>query len=236
MLARAREAGVKRVLSCAEDVASSEAELALADRHAAVSVAIGIHPHRATTCDPRALERLRSLARHPAVVAIGEVGLDLSGRSAPREDQERALDAQVRLAAELSLPVVLHVREAGPAVRARLDRLPRVRGQVHCYSEGPDEVGEWVARGYHLSFAGTLTFPKSARLRDAVRRVPADRLLFETDSPYLAPEPHRGKRNEPAFVVLTVAVAARERAVAPEQLADGCARNARELFGPRFAP
>ncbi len=232
-MARARAAGVVGVITCGDDLTSSERAIALAERHALVAVAVGIHPHRATTCDAAALERLRALARHPAVIAIGEIGIDLSGRSAPNLAQERAFAAQVRLASELGLPVVVHVRDAGREARAWLDALPRVRGQIHCYSEGPGEVDEWVARGFHVSFAGTLTFAKSERLREAVRRVPAERLLFETDAPYLAPEPHRGRRNEPAFVAATVAAAARERGVLPDELAALSARNARALFGAR---
>ena len=235
MLARSRDAGLRAILTCGEDVTSSEAAVALADRHAMVRVAVGIHPHRATSCDGAALGRLRELARHAAVVAIGEIGLDLSGRSAPREAQERALEAQVRLAAELGLPIVLHVRDSGPLVRSRLAALPSVAGQVHCYSEGPDEVVEWARRGFHLSFAGTLTFPKSDALRAAVRLVPDDRLLFETDAPYLAPVPYRGRRNEPAFVRETIAVAARERGEDAAALAECAWANGIRLFGPRLA-
>jgi TatD DNase family protein len=235
VITRGRTAGVLAVVTCGEDVDSSARALALAELHPSVSVAVGIHPHRATTCDAPALERLRALAGHPSVVAIGEVGIDLSGRSAPREAQELAFDAQVRLARELDLPIVVHVRDSGEVVRRRLDALPAVRGQIHCYSEGPDEVGEWFSRGFHLSFAGTLTFPRNERLRAAVRRTPAERLLFETDAPYLAPAPHRGRRNEPAYVAATVAAAARERDVEVGALAELSVRNARDLFGPRLA-
>lgn len=223
------------ILTCGEDVASSASAVALAERHPELAVAVGIHPHRAASCDERALARLRDLARHPAVVAIGEIGIDRSGRSAPLAAQERAFDLQVRLAAELALPLVIHVRDSGELVRARLDALPRVRGQLHCYSEGREEVAAWVARGFHLSFAGTLTYRGSERLREAVRVVPEERLLFETDAPYLAPEPHRGRRNEPAYVVATVAAAARERGVDAAALGAAAARNARALFGTRLA-
>ncbi len=235
MIKRARDAGLRAILSCAEDVASGEAVLRLAERDPLVVVAVGIHPHRALTCGPAALRRLRELARHPAVVAIGEIGLDLSGPSAPPDAQLLAFEAQVRLAAELDLPVVVHVRDSGALVRERLDVLPRVRGQVHCYSEGPAEVPEWQRRGFYLSFAGTLTFPKSERLRAAVRAVGADRLLFETDAPYLAPVPHRGRRNEPAFVRATIDVASRERDEAADRLADRSWENAVALFGARLA-
>ena len=234
VLARARAAGVRAVLTCGEDVASSEEAIRLAERHPMVAVAVGIHPHRATTCDREALARLAALARHASVIAIGEIGLDFSGRSAPRDAQERAFDAQLRLAAELGLPVVVHVRDAGAEVRARLDAVP-VAGQVHSYSEGPDEVAEWVRRGSRLSFSGTLTFPRNAHLRAAVRAAPEGRLLFETDAPYLAPQAHRGRRNEPAFVAETIASAARERGVAAADLAESAWRNAVALFGARLA-
>jgi TatD DNase family protein len=223
------------VLTCGEDLASSEVGLAIAERHRDVSVAVGVHPHRSPSLDHGGLSELRSLARHPSVVAIGEIGIDLSGRSAPREAQERAFDEQVALAAELGLPVVVHVRDSGAEVRARLDALPRVRGQVHCYSEGRAEVGEWIRRDFFVSFAGTLTFPKSDALRAACRTAPADRLLFETDAPYLAPVPLRGRRNEPAYVRETIRCAAHERGEDPDALGERAWRNALGLFGPALA-
>lgn len=235
VLRRAREAGLRAIVSCAEEVPSSEAVLRLAERDALVVAAVGIHPHRAATCDDAAIARLRELARHPAVVAIGEIGIELSGRSAPLPLQERAFDAQVRLAAELGLPVVVHVRDSGSPVRERLRALPRVRGQIHCYSEGPAEVAEWVRLGFSVSFSGTLTFPRSAHLGAAVRQAPADRLLFETDAPYLAPVPYRGRRNEPAFVLATIEAAARERGEDARELGERAWRNALALFGVRLA-
>jgi TatD DNase family protein len=200
-----------------------------------LAVAVGIHPHRAASCDAASLSRLRELAKDQTVVAIGEIGVDFSGRSAPRDIQERAFRAQLDLAAELDLPVVVHVRDAGAAARAIVATAPVVHGQVHCYSEGAAEVGEWVRLGFYLSFAGTLTFERSDELRAAVKRVPDDRVLFETDAPYLAPAPHRGVRNEPAFVVVTIAAAARERGADAASLAERSAANARALFGSRIA-
>jgi TatD DNase family protein len=233
-MARARSAGLRAVLTCGDDIAASEAALRISRAHPDVRVAVGIHPHRAQTCDEASVGRLRELARDPAVVAIGEIGLDASGRSAPQAAQERAFDIQVRLAAELDLPVVVHVRESGPAVRDRLSALPSVRGQVHCYSEGVAEIADWLALGFTLSFAGTLTYERSDRLREAVRALPRDRLLFETDAPYLAPVPHRGRRNEPAFVRETIAVAARERDEDPIALGEQAWRNGLALFGRRL--
>lgn len=234
VVARASVAGLERILTCGEDVASSEAAIALAERYPGLRVAVGTHPHRADTLTPRALERIRELARDERVVAIGEIGIDLSGRSAPRAVQEDAFRRQVELAAELDLPVTIHVREAGDIVRDLLDRLPRVRGHIHCYSEGPEAVEDWMRRGLYLSFAGTVTYPRSDALRVAVALVPPDRLLLETDSPYLTPQPRRGKRNEPAFVADTYAAVAELRGVSAEDLADTVSDNAVALFGSRW--
>ena len=234
VLARAATAGITRVLTCGEDVASSERAVALADAHPAVRVAVGIHPHRAAELTEHALGRLRSMAGHARVVGIGEIGIDLSGRSAPRAVQEDTFRAQVELAAELDLPVTIHVRESGEVVRELLDRLPRVRGHVHCYSEGPEAVDGWIRRGLHLSFAGTVTFPRSMGLRAAAALVPADRILLETDAPYLAPQPKRGQRNEPAFVTDTYAAVAEARGVPVVDLAGTVGHNAAALFGGRW--
>lgn len=234
VIARAAAAGVARILTCGEDIASSEAAIALAERYPAVRVAVGVHPHRADTLTDSAVEKLRELVRHDRVVAIGEIGIDLSGRSAPRSVQEDAFRRQVDLAAELGLPVTIHVREAGDVVRELLDQLPRVRGHIHCYSEGPEAVEDWLRRGLHLSFAGTVTYPRSEALRTAVALVPADRLLLETDSPYLAPQPRRGKRNEPAFVADTYAAVVELRGVTAGELARTVSDNATALFGSRW--
>ena len=144
VLQRARNAGVERVLTAGEDVASSEAAIALAREHRELRVAVGVHPHHAADWNEASADRLAELARDERVVAIGEIGMDLSGRSAAESDQERALRAQLALAARLGLPVVLHVRDAGELVRRILDESAPVRGMVHCYSEGPDEVPLWI--------------------------------------------------------------------------------------------
>ena len=236
VLERATVQGLTRILTCGEDVASSEEALAL--DHPLLRFAVGIHPHRAASCDPAALARVRLLAADPRVVAIGEIGIDLSGRSAPVEAQEHAFAAQLDLAASLDLPVVVHVRDAGDAARrivdAALSRGTAVRGQLHCYSEGPLEVAGWLARGFTLSFSGTVTYPGSDALRAAARQVPVDRLLAETDAPYLTPQPVRGQRNEPAFVTHTVAALALLRGVESDALAEQLATNASALFGPRW--
>lgn len=234
VLERAAATGVLRILSCGEDLASSERTLALARSHSGVRVAVGVHPHRAASWSDDVAARLTALAKDDHVVAIGEIGIDLSGRSAPRDVQERAFAAQLALAQELDLPVVVHVRDAGPLAREIVDRVPGVRGMIHCYSEGPAEVVEWTRRGFVLSFAGTVTYPKNHLLRDAAQRCPLDRILVETDAPYLAPQAHRGRRNEPAFVAETLDAVAAARSLAVADLAQAMSATAAGLFGPRW--
>jgi len=231
VLARARDAGITRILTCGEDVSSSRAGLAIAHRYDQVRVAVGVHPHRASSLDPAALGELRRLAADERVVAIGEIGIDLSGRSAPRAEQERAFLAQVDLAADLGLPIVVHVRDAGLEVRALLAGR-NVRGQLHCYSEGPAELSAWRALGLVPSFAGPLTYRANRALREAARA--ADALLVETDAPYLSPEGHRGTRNEPAFVAVTYAAIAAERGSDVSALSATTGTVAAALFGGRW--
>src|SRR2546423_1508010 len=234
VLERARKAGIDRILTAAEDVASSDEAVALAARHADVRVAVGVHPHRAESWNATALSRLRDLARDPRVVAIGEIGMDFSGRSSAPRVQEAAFRGQLALASLVELPVVIHVRDASERVRAILGEGPGVRGMVHCYSEGVDELPAWLALGVHISFAGTITYPGSDAQRAAAGQVPAERLLAETDAPYLAPQNARGRRNEPLYVAATHAALARERGAEIGDLAGQIARNARELFGERW--
>jgi TatD DNase family protein len=233
-LDRARKAGIERILTAGEDVASSEEAVALAARHSEVRVAVGVHPHRAASWNAATLSRLRDLAREPRVVAIGEIGMDFSGRSSPPLVQEAAFRGQLALAALLGTPVVIHVRDAGARVRAILAEGTAVRGMIHCYSEGPEELPAWLDLGLHISFAGTVTYPGSDLLRAAARLVPEDRLLAETDAPYLAPQNARGRRNEPLYVAATHAALARERGVDIGDLAGQIAQNAKNLFGERW--
>ena len=231
VLDRARGAGVTRILTCGEDVTSSEAAIAIARSHPDVRVAVGVHPHRAASLDDTAVSALRRLAADERVVAIGEIGIDLSGRSAPRADQERAFLAQVDLASELGLPVVVHVRDAGPVVRALLAGRV-VRGQLHCYSDGPAELEAWRALGLVPSFAGPVTYRANRALREAAGT--GGPVLIETDAPYLAPEGHRGQRNEPALVAVAYRVVAAERGADLASLIATTDATAGDLFGPRW--
>ena len=234
VIERAVAARVARILSCGEDLPSSERNLVIAARHTVVRCAVGVHPHRAMSWTPDVEARLTELSRREVVVAIGEIGLDLSGRSAPPDAQIRAFEAQLHLARALGLPAVVHVRDSGPLAREVIDRVPGVRGMIHCYSEGPAEVAGWIARGFALSFAGTVTYPKNSAIQAAARLCPSERLLTETDAPYLAPQRRRGRRNEPAFVVETLASVAAARAQTPGLVERAVEASAEALFGRRW--
>jgi TatD DNase family protein len=201
VLARARDAGVTRVIEVATTVEGARATLARTDREAGVYACLGVHPHEAAS--PGSLDELRELLAHPKAVAVGETGLDYFRDYVPHDAQQRLFDAQLTLARETGKPVVIHTRAADDDTRARLVRHdgPVV---LHCFSS-PPLLDAALEHGWYVSFAGNVTYKNAYDLRDAARRVPADRLLAETDSPYLAPQAVRGSRNEPAFVAHTYA-------------------------------
>ena len=220
VLARAREAGVTRILT----VGMAQA-VALAERYDDVFAIVGIHPHESADDD---LDEVRRLQAHPKTVAVGETGLDWFRDYAPRDAQQRVFAAQLELARELGKPVVIHTRAADTDTLAALDGYD---GTVvlHCFSS-PHLLEPALERGWYVSFAGNATFPKAVDLRLAATQVPADRILAETDSPYLAPQPVRGKRNEPAFVAHTVAALAQARGEDADELAAQIDRNASACF------
>jgi TatD DNase family protein len=209
VLERAREAGVDRVVAVGTTLAGCAETLSLARRFTGVSVALGIHPHEAASDDAAHVEQLRALFADEHAVAVGETGLDYARDYAPVEAQRRLFDAHIALAAELGLALVIHSRDADDDTLAALASFT---GTVvlHCFSS-PAMLDTALERGYYISFAGNVTFPNAGALRDAAQRVPGDRLLLETDSPYLAPQPVRGQRNEPAYVVHTLATVAEAR-------------------------
>jgi TatD DNase family protein len=229
LLARARSAGVDRVVAVGSGIDSCRAALAVAASDAGVTCALGIHPHQAGGDEVRRLDELRDLLREPRAVAVGETGLDFYRDYAPRDAQRRVFEAQLRLAAELRLPVVVHTRAADEETAALLGAFD---GTVvmHCFSS-PALLPVALERGYYVSFAGNVTFPKAEELRQAAAQVPADRILSETDCPYLAPQPVRGHPNEPANVVHTVAALAATRGVTVESLARQIDDNATSAFG-----
>jgi TatD DNase family protein len=207
VIARAREAGVTRMVTCGSDLETSAQCVALAAVHDRVYAAVGVHAHEANsamadgTVSEEAMARLTTWAKEPGVVAIGEIGLDYHYDFSPRDIQRVALRRQLRLARDLELPVILHNREADEDLRQALDALDfSVRGVLHCFM-ADNAMAAWALdRGLYIGIAGPITFRSVAHLPDIVRRIPLDRLLVETDCPWLAPHPRRGRRNEPAYV------------------------------------
>jgi TatD DNase family protein len=231
LVAAAEQVGVRRLLTVGTDSDSCRAALQIAEDFPQVYVAVGRHPNHATGFDDADLAELRALAAHPRCRAIGETGLDFHRQTAAREDQERAFAAQMQLARETGKPLVIHTRAADD------DTLSMLGGQadglkviLHCFSM-PDRLDACLERGYWISFACNVTSPPNAALRAAAREVPAERLLVETDAPYLTPQAVRKERNQPANVTLTAEVVAGERGVSYEQLEAQVERNAAELFG-----
>lgn len=228
VLERARAAGVTRVIAVGSGIDSCRATLAIADEAEGVFCALGIHPHQAGGEGAGRLEELRALLGHERAVAVGETGLDRFRDYAPFEAQLRLFEAQLALAEQLGLPVVIHSRQA-PEETAGV--LAGFGGTVvlHCFSS-LELLPAALERGYYVSFAGNVTYPKADDLRRAAARVPADRILAETDCPYLAPQPVRGRRNEPAFVVHTLEALALARGESPDELAARIDANARAAF------
>jgi TatD DNase family protein len=231
VVADAEAAGVHRVLTIGIDGASGRAALAAAEDFPQVFAAIGRHPNASTGFDDADRAELAALAAHHRCAAIGETGLDYYRDRAPRADQARAFEAQLDLARELDKPVVIHTRAAeDDTIAALATHGEGLRVVLHCFSM-PDRLDECLEHGWWISFAGNVTFPKAPELREAAARVPPDRLLVETDSPFLAPQPVRGKPNVPKNVVATARVVAEARGVAYEELEADVERNAAALFG-----
>ncbi len=228
-IGRAREAGVTRIVTIGTGIESCRAALAIADAGEGIFAALGIDPHQAASSEAARIEELRHLLGHPKAVAVGETGLDNFHRHAGRAEQRRLFEAQIALADELGLPLVIHSREAVPETA---EALAGFGGRVvlHCFSD-PELLPTALARGYYVSFAGNVTFPKAEELRTAAAQVPRDRILAETDSPYLAPQPLRGRTNEPANVVHTVAVLAAARGEDADELGARVEANATAAFG-----
>jgi TatD DNase family protein len=189
---------------------------------------IGVHPHEASKANEESFARMRDLASHPKVLAIGEIGLDYHYDFSPRDVQKSVFQRQLEIAAEFQKPIVIHTREAWEDTLAQVGNLPH-GGVMHCFTGDAAQAREALGLGFHLSFGGVLTFPKAESVREAARITPDDRLLVETDCPYLAPVPHRGKRNEPAFVVETVRRLAEVRGSTPEAIAELTTRNFEQL-------
>ena len=228
VVARARAAGVTRIVTIGAGIEASRAALAIAEDNDGVHAALGVDPHKAAKPDARRLDELRELLAHPKVVAVGETGLDNARAQATPEEQRRLFDAQLALAEELGLPVVVRTRDADEDTAAALAGFG---GTVimHCFSS-PGLLATVLERGYYVSFAGNATYPSAPELREAAVAVPEDLILVETDAPYLAPQPVRGRPNEPAHVLHTVAALAAARGETAEAFAAATHANAAAGF------
>jgi TatD DNase family protein len=204
----------------------------IAETHDNVFAAVGVHPHDAKDASADRFAALRDLAASAKVVAIGESGLDFFYKHSLADAQESSLRRHLELASELALPIVIHCRDAEQRIVeiVRECGMPSAGGVIHCFTGNADAAREFVALGFHISFSGILTFRNAEQVRQAAAIVPADRLMVETDSPYLAPVPYRGKRNEPSFVVKTFEALAQVRGADPALLSDRVVANARRLF------
>jgi len=231
LVAAAEAAGVRRILTVGIDGASCRAALAAAEAFPQVYAAIGRHPNAARGFNGVDLAELRALAAHERCLAIGETGLDFYREGAPREDQERAFAAQIALARETGKPLVIHTRAAEqPTLDQLAAEAEGVRVVMHCFSM-PERLAECVQRGYAISFAGNVTYKSAPELAEAAKAVPEDRLLVETDAPYLSPQAVRKSPNQPAFVAHTLAFIAELRGVSSAALGAAVERNAARLFG-----
>jgi TatD DNase family protein len=231
LVAAAREAGLKRILTIGIDHDSRRAALAAAATYDEVFAAIGHHPNHATGYDDAITEELREQAADPRCLAIGETGLDDYRDYAPRPDQERAFAAHIELAREVGKPLVIHTRAAeDDTISTLAEHAAGLEVVLHCFSM-PDRLEECLDHGWWISFAGNVTYPKAGDLAQAAERVPLDRLLVETDAPYLTPQPVRKHRNQPAYVVHTAQFIAEQRGIAYEELEAAVEANAARLLG-----
>ncbi len=233
-LARAADAGVGTIVAVGaiDTIETDRLTVEIAERHPRVFAAVGVHPHNAVDCDEPRITALAALARSPKVVAIGETGLDFHYMHSPADAQECALRRHLELARALDRPVMIHCRDAERRLCeiVRETGLPPAGGMIHCFTGDADAAREFVELGFYVSFSGILTFRKADALRAAARLVPEDRLLIETDAPYLAPEPYRGRSNEPAYVRRTFETMVALRGADASALAARLFDNATRLF------
>ena len=236
VMERAQTAGVRFFVNVGTDLESSKQAIQIANRYDFVYATVGIHPHDAKDATPEDMRHLAELSKHPKVVAIGEIGLDFFRNLSPEAVQREILIQFFHMAKQTNLPLVLHIREAYEAMIGLLKEnfKPPIRAVSHCFS-GTCEVMETLLKlGLFISFAGPVTYKKNNSLREAVKACPAGRILIETDAPFLAPQAHRGKRNEPAFLAETARWIADLRGISIEELGQITSRNSEVLFGRHF--
>lgn len=225
-----RAAGVESVCNIGSDLPSSRRSVALAEKYPFIRAVVGIHPHNAIDAVPQDYGELRGMLSNPRVVALGEIGLDYHYDLSPRITQIEVFARQMELARELSVPVVIHEREASRDCMDVVRQYPEVRGVFHCYSGSVETAHELIERGYYLGFTGVITFANARRPLEVLRSIPRDRILIETDCPYLTPVPHRGERNDSRMLRFTAAKAAEALGITPEELAAVTDENAKRFY------
>src|SRR5437870_742918 len=232
MIQRARDAGVWHFVTIGCDLETSRAAVALSQKHPFISATVGVHPHEVKHIQDNWYDELRALAKSKGVVAYGEIGLDYHYDHSPREVQRQRFREQVQLARELGLPIVIHTREAQEDTIAILqeEKACELGGVFHCFSGDAWLAKDALDLGFYLSFSGVITFQNATMLRDIVKTVPLDRILVETDSPYLTPVPHRGKRNEPAYVRHVAEKIAEIHGLSVKDVEEATTQNTKRLF------
>ena len=230
---RALEGGVTHIITVGIDLDSSISALELARKHESVYAAVGYHPHNAQKCDSKYLDKLSETTLEPKVVAWGEIGLDFYRRYSPKDDQLKIFLRQLEIADDLNLPVIIHDREAHNDVLTILKKMGKSerKGVIHCFSGDIDLAMAFIELGYYISIPGTVTYKKALQTKEVASNIPLEYMLVETDAPFLAPVPKRGKRNEPLFVNFTAQEIARLRNIEFEEVAEQTSKNAKTLFG-----
>ena len=232
-VARATANGISHILTIGCDLESSAGSIAVAEQFEHIFAAVGVHPHDATEINPEALNTLRTMLNHPKVVALGEIGLDYYRDRSPRDIQREAFRQQIRLARETNKPIIVHDRDAHEEVIEILQEedAAQTGGVLHCFSGDIAMAKQCLDLGFYLSFTGTITYPKNTEIRDIIKTMPIDRMLVETDCPYLSPQKFRGKRNEPAYVRYTAEKMAEIKGLGIADVARITSRNCHDLFG-----
>lgn len=228
-----KDNGIDIAINIGADLQTSINSVELSKKYEHIYASVGIHPHSADEADDKALKKIKELADNEKVVAIGEIGLDFYYDNSPRDEQRKCFKEHLRLAKELNLPVVIHSREASQETFDIIQEAQdgTLRGVMHCYSGSVEMAEEYINKlGFYISIGGPVTFKNARIVKEVAQFVPLDKLLIETDCPYLTPEPYRGKRNEPMYVKYTAAEIAKLRGITVEELAEATSRNARELF------
>ncbi|WP_026893597.1 TatD family hydrolase [Clostridiisalibacter paucivorans] len=227
-----KENDVSLVINPGADVASSVRAVSLAEKYDNIYAAVGVHPHEAKAMDEDTIEILRNLAKKDKVIAIGEIGLDYYYDNSPRDIQKKWFREQIKLAKELKLPIIVHDRDAHKdtfdIIKEEKDE--NLTGVLHCYASSADMAKEYIKLGFYISFAGPITFKNAKTPKEVAKAIPLERILIETDSPYLTPEPHRGKRNDPVYVRYIAGIIAELKGITFEEVANATAKNAKELF------